>query len=126
MSKKIFLLIDDDPIISLVHQEVILNTYSNAEVIRANTGDEALKKLKNSPSPHYIFLDINMPVMNGFAFLDKLLVNKPEFMRFTKVILVTSSVNPLDIDRSKQYECVIDFVSKPLTRSYMTQLLSKA
>lgn len=84
---------------------------------------DGLKKiyLKEEELPDVIFLDLNMPIMDGWEFLD-------EFTRLPapkKVIIyiVTSSINPADFERSRQYEMVSNFIVKPVTVERLKEIL---
>ncbi len=102
--------------------QYILNIYLQ----RANISDkvtfkynalEALNYLKQIGAeefPELIFLDLNMPVMNGFEFLAAFGKLPAEQTKRTKVVVLSSSEDPLDAERSEQNEHVIKFVSKPV------------
>jgi CheY-like chemotaxis protein len=125
MNRNTYLLIDDDPIISLVHRDTILSVDPDAVIIEKSTGRVALSFFESIESfPDYILLDINMPEMNGFEFLNQLYKIAPKSCKNVKVYLLTSSVNPRDLDQMKEYDCILDCVSKPLTTRYLTQVLS--
>jgi CheY-like chemotaxis protein len=78
----------------------------------------------NNP-PDFIFLDINMPMMNGFQFLDNLSDQLIEFLHSSKVVMLSSSVDPRDIEKAKHYPIVKDFISKPLSIDYISNILNK-
>nr|WP_315167312.1 response regulator [uncultured Flavobacterium sp.] len=130
----IILCVDDDPITLMLCKKVISKLSFAQEIITAQNGEEALayfNTLKHnktdslSKSPQLIFLDLNMPVMGGWEFLD--LFNSDEFSEFksTKVIILSSTIDPQDLEKAKTYPVVIDFLSKPISHSMLEYLTNK-
>ena len=129
------LCIDDDPITLMLCKKVITKASFSNEIITSQNGEEALNyfdtlKHTNTESkfkkhPQLIFLDLNMPVMGGWEFLDHF--NREAFSEFknTKVIVLSSTIDPEDLERSKTYPMVIDFLSKPITLTMLEYLKSK-
>ncbi len=128
------LCVDDDPITLMLCKKVILKAHLSNEIDSAINGEDALNYFdsliaENSPGsenyPQLIFLDLNMPVMNGWEFLDIFSKNQyaQHFSR-TKVIVLSSTIDPNDIDKSKEYPMVIEFLSKPITTEII-ELLKK-
>jgi CheY-like chemotaxis protein len=127
--------IDDDPITLMLLKKVINKALFSKEIITAQNGEEALdffKSLKDTSTsdittkqPQLIFLDLNMPVMGGWEFLDHF--NTSEYQNFnnTKVIVLSSTIDPEDINKSKTYPIVIDFLPKPITTSMLDYLKTK-
>lgn len=118
--EKRIVLIDDDPITNLVntrlftkHLPARIDVYSNPLVALANLKELALAG--RGDFPHYIFLDINMPEMEGWDFLDAFQDFPETVQKSCRIIILTSSVDFCDIERSKRYTSVWDFISKPLT-----------
>jgi len=66
-----------------------------------------------------------MPVMNGWEFLDSF--NTEEYSEFhqTKIVILSSTIDPADLERSKKYPMVIDFLSKPITKEMLEYLKDK-
>ncbi|MEO8712917.1 MAG: response regulator, partial [Parafilimonas sp.] len=73
-----------------------------------------------------ILLDVNMPVMNGWEFLELYQSLKPSFSKEIQLFLVTSSMNDQDREYSKRYNCVQDYIVKPLARDKISEILSHA
>jgi CheY-like chemotaxis protein len=116
--KQIFL-IDDDNVtnflnthyISLHDKAIIVTAYTNAH--------NALKMMREGTIPDVIFLDINMPEMDGWEFLNEF----QKTVSTAKVYMLSSSIDPADINRSKEYSCVSDFLSKPLTNFDLKKII---
>jgi CheY-like chemotaxis protein len=125
------LFIDDDLITLMLCKMVISKASFSNEIATAKNGEEALKyfdTLKTAHSvnkPQLIFLDLNMPVMNGWEFLDSF--NTEEYSEFhqTKIVILSSTIDPADLERSKKYPMVIDFLSKPITKEMLEYLKDK-
>jgi CheY-like chemotaxis protein len=126
-----FLLIDDDDIISVIHPATIQRAISDSDIEITPSGNEAIAlideliELQEAP-PNYIFLDINMPEISGFEFLDRLTETELDFLKDSKIIMLSSSVNQKDIERAKTYPMIRDFISKPLTVEYVRALVGLA
>ncbi|MET7029775.1 response regulator [Sediminicola luteus] len=114
MTNKI-VLVDDDPIIQYVHLR-ILKKYSSQLITQFDNGSDALEYFKGNGkegTPYLVLLDINMPIMDGWEFLDA--VYEQGLESNMKVIVLTSSVDILDMEKAKKYDNIISFEQKPLT-----------
>lgn len=119
-SMKIFL-VDDEEITNYINKEVIRIYDSSMETREFLKGQEALEILE-SDQPDYIFLDLMMPEMNGFQFLEELKnrnINAP-------VVVLSSSTSPDDKERASNYKNVVTFFSKPLNAQYLKSLFAGA
>ncbi len=112
------LLIDDDPATNYYHN-VIINDAQLVEKTRFfQSGEEALSFFKTianqeeSPFPELVFLDINMPVMDGWEFLDAL--NALGLPWIPAIVILSTTINPIDRARAESHPLVIDFLTKPL------------
>jgi CheY-like chemotaxis protein len=95
MKHKTVLLIDDDEDDQHIFKDAIKEVYSGIECVMADNGRDAFLQLeKSSTLPSMIFLDLNMPVMNGFEFLDRIRNN--DRFKNIPVVIYTTSDNPLD------------------------------
>lgn len=126
------LCIDDDQITLVLCDMVIKKMGFAKEVITAKNGREGLaffsahfSKTNKSKeeAPQLIFLDLNMPVMNGWDFLEDYLMKYSDRLPATKVVIISSTVNPEDFSRANRYEIVIDFINKPLTTDGLEELM---
>lgn len=118
--------IDDDPI--YVYGIKRLNSiahFCNSLMVFPN-GKEAFEKLKiilenGEDLPDIILLDINMPIWDGWQFLDEFI--KIEIEKTINVYIVSSSINPSDVEKANTYEQVSNFIVKPITLEKLTQVL---
>lgn len=93
MKNKIILLVDDDPDDQLIFADALSEIGENVECATANNGQEALRYLERMPEPILIFLDLNMPVMNGFEFLTR--IKEGEHSQIP-IVIYTTSDHPRD------------------------------
>jgi CheY-like chemotaxis protein len=121
------LLIEDDPITLLVCERIIKLTDFADEVVSTKNGQEGLDyindRVNNSiPLPEIIFLDINMPVINGWEFLDSFgeMINK--LPSVPHIYILSSTVDPEDERKGISYPYVKQFVSKPLTKEFLLSI----
>jgi CheY-like chemotaxis protein len=132
----LILCVDDDPITLMLCKKVISKTTFSNEIVTARNGEEALHyfdTIKNNgshdssiKSPQLIFLDLNMPIMGGWEFLNAF--SHADYCAFntnTKVVILSSTIDPEDLAKAKTYHMVIDFLSKPITVSMLDYLSSK-
>ncbi len=129
MKKKLncILLVDDDPDDNYFHQIIInkMNMVNHIDIAR--NGIEAIAYLKKEDRipPDLIFLDLNMPKMNGWEFLE-------EYKNLSKaqkckvlIVILTTSANPDHIKRAKEIQDVTGFSTKPLSKDYLTEILEQ-
>jgi CheY-like chemotaxis protein len=120
MAMKHVLLIDDSEIDLYIAQHIIAKNKMPQKISVKSSAIEALEFLailkKNGEEfPDYIFLDIRMPEMNGFGFLEEFNKISKVFIGHCSVIMLTSSGHERDREHSFQYPCVKKFITKPLT-----------
>ena len=130
-SYKSVMLIDDNEIDNLINQKM-LESVDFCENIFIHTGARsALEYLKNvskikdnvsSFLPDIIFLDIDMPIMDGFQFVDEFEKLEENVKEHSKIVLLTSSLDPKDISKSKKNKYILKYVNKPLTQENLNGL----
>ncbi|MFY7741768.1 MAG: response regulator [Flavobacterium sp.] len=131
MLKKV-LCVDDDPITLMLCKKVIIKAAFSEEIIFANNGKDAIDLIDNFSSqknneklemPQLIFLDLNMPIMNGWDFLKQFQENYAKDFSDTRVIILSSTIDPSDHNKAKQYENIVShFLSKPITVEMLEEL----
>ncbi|UWY28209.1 response regulator [Flavobacterium sp. TR2] len=127
------LCIDDDPITLMLCKKVISKSSFSHEVITAQNGEEALHHFnilkytndKAKKRPELIFLDLNMPIMGGWEFLDHFTSSDYREFNTVPVIVLSSTIDPEDLAKAKKYPIIIDFLSKPITQPMLEYLKKK-
>jgi CheY-like chemotaxis protein len=126
--KSIFL-IDDDPIFVYLTRRIIASTNCPCEINEFTDGELALDYLskmreKAELLPDVIFLDLSMPVMDGWEFLKEYDLLKPNIKKEISLYIVSSSISPQEVERSKSYTVVADFLIKPVERGKIVEIMT--
>jgi len=124
------LLIDDSEIDTFVTRRLIECTGFSSDVLVRHSAIEALEYLKsplNSETlPEIIFLDINMPFMNGFEFIQAFDDLPESTKRHCEVIVLSSSYHTDDIEKMTSHPQVKKFITKPLSKEALNQIQEKS
>ncbi len=120
------LVIDDDEINIFIIRKIVEKTGAAIEMVSKNNGQQAIDYLNKSIAegkelPSLVLIDINMPVMNGWEFLEayqELNIDKP-----VNMYILSSSVYENDIEKTKTYPLVKGFISKPLSMERLNELI---
>ncbi|MGL2966766.1 response regulator [Flavobacterium sp. XGLA_31] len=133
MLDKIFC-VDDDAITLMLCKKVIERVEFAKEIITAQNGEEAIayfsslaeQQPADNSYPRLTLLDLNMPIMNGWEFLEAYQKNGyPDIFKEAKFIVLSSTIDPQDVDMAKKYAVVLDFMSKPITKEMLEELKEK-
>ncbi len=113
------MVIDDSKTEQFLNEVIIEKFNPDIEFVQAYDGREGLDKITEmSVLPDLILLDINMPGMNGFEFVEKF----SELEYSTKIIMLSSSEQTKDRDKALSYSCVEDYILKPLSEEKIRKI----
>ena len=123
-----FVLIDDDTTMNLVHSTTIKHHHPGSEVLEFKSSQRGLDYFKqlianDEGFPEFLFLDINMPEINGFDFLQAFNKFPPEKTKGIKIFMITSSLDLRDREKAFSFDAVYGFVCKPITIKTLKEIL---
>jgi len=116
-------IVDDDEIILFLHSKIIQGIGLDLSPKTFNSALKALEFFENlsiDDEPILLFLDINMPVMDGWGLLD--IIHQEDFDNKIEIVMVTSSVHQADKDKATFYSKIIHFVEKPFSKANLLAL----
>ena len=125
--KKKVMIIDDNEIDIFINQKVLEFNNFASEIINIQAAQNAIDKLKAAKTediPNLIFLDLNMPIMDGFMFLYEFSQMPEEVRSKVKIVVLTSSDNSNDKEKVAANADVLTYISKPLTDQKLEEIAS--
>ena len=132
MSVKPFILslVDDDQIYQYGFKRTVELSKFAKKVLIFSDGEEAINFLMDNIGnarelPDAIFLDINMPIMNGFEFMDEYVKLKPRVGKSIVIYMVSSSIDPADIERAKSISDLSDYIIKPVAKDRLKDIIEE-
>jgi len=126
---KRFLLVDDDPLNNKLSKMALKQTFGEVHIKEFLEPELALEFIQiEFEHNHYkekttLFLDLNMPSLTGWEFLDKFMMFTDRIKNQIDIYILSSSIDPTDIDRAKLNLLVLDFIEKPLHGRIISSLL---
>ena len=125
------MLIDDSEMDNFINQKIIEANLFADKIYTNTNGLSALEFLNNiyvkketlqEMLPEVIFVDLNMPIINGFQFIEKFYEMPKEFVETSKIVILTSSLNAEDREIAKRLRPNIVFLNKPLTKESLSSI----
>ena len=119
------MLIDDNRADNYYHERVIRNNDSADIIIAKESAEDGLAYLKTGEGtqPDIIFLDINMPGMNGWEFLEEYHLLDKQLQSKVTIVMLTTSANPDDKAKAGTFDSLLDFLVKPLSAEQLDRIL---
>ena len=120
------MLIDDDADDNYYHQIILKKMDITDHIEVAESGPEALDYLKKENQiPDIIFLDINMPGMSGWDFLDEYKKLNAREKKTVIIVMLTTSISPADKEKAEKISEITSFKSKPMTKEMLNDILER-
>lgn len=120
MTEKTIWVVDDDPIYQIIMKKIILKSGVFSSVQSFSNGKEAIDALKNNilkqeKHPNIILLDIEMPVLDGWGFMDEIATLKPQIKTEIQIYISSSSIAIQDKERAKYNPDIFGYMCKPIS-----------
>ena len=121
-------IVDDDSIYRFTMVKALESTKLPMEIMAFSDGEEAINFMldnleQDSVFPDVIFLDIDMPVMDGFQFMEEYIKIKPRVGKKITIYMVSSSLDPVDIERAKKISAISDYIVKPISLNRLKTII---
>lgn len=127
-NEHIFIVIDDDPVNNFLSKVIIGKVLPDAIIYEFTKPIEALNFIESGADVHdfiTLFLDINMPIVDGWGFLERFKLLDADLIEKIDIYMLSSSLDERDKIRAKSYKSVQDYIQKPLTMEGVELIASK-
>ncbi len=126
-NKPLIAIVDDDKIFHMMAVRLMQLTNVSDRFLTFINGREAIEYLQENKNfeakiPDILFLDINMPIVDGWAFLEKYNHLHQELSKKVKIHMVSSSIDPRDTDRAKENAHILSYISKPVSKEHLVEI----
>jgi len=125
---KRFLLVDDDPLSNYITKIILKKSIDGVHINEFTIPEDGLEFIKSEPSQNppdgktILFLDINMPTMSGWEYLEEFELFDASIKEKYNIYILSSSLDPSDINRAKANPLVIDYIEKPLNKETLLKI----
>lgn len=125
-----YLLIDDEEVFNFIHSQIINMADPDATITEIRSSNDAISHLRANAAdagalPDVIFLDINMPEINGFELLEELTPLEPTLAKKPHIYMVTSSLFESDRKRAESFSLLTGFKEKPITVADIREIMDR-
>ncbi|NIJ55659.1 response regulator [Dyadobacter arcticus] len=122
--------VDDDPVFTFLLKKIIEKTQVTLETVFFENGQEAIDYLlecnfQQQKLPELILLDINMPILDGWQFIDEYAKIHPSLSKGISIFMVSSSTENEDYERAMSTGFITDYVHKPIYATELQQIVNK-
>ncbi len=130
LSNPVIALVDDDKIFQLIASRSIKATQFSGKILQFNNGSEAIQYLEEHADdqnalPDLLFLDINMPLVDGWMFMEDYISLKSRINKMIRIYMISSSIDPKDVERAKAIREIKEYVTKPVSQQKFAELISE-
>lgn len=130
MKNKFLCIVDDDDVFQFLTIKAIKKIDDDLKVVAFSDGEKACTYLKENTDnpqrlPDVILLDINMPYMDGWSFIEEYIRLKPKLEKTIYIYMISSSVDPVDIERAERISEISDYIIKPVTTDALAQIIEQ-
>ena len=113
-------LVDDDPIQNMLTSRLIEQAAPDRKYMVFQNGEEVVQALEKGINPEVIILDINMPIMDGWEFLEAY----QSYSKKARVFMLTSSANEEDKKRAEEFDCISGYYTKPIDGRAIAEIVN--
>lgn len=128
-SEPLIALVDDDRIFQLIAEKSIKATRLTNRIIQFSNGSDAINYLQEhandeSRLPDLLFLDISMPIADGWMFMEDYINLKPQMRKNIRIYMVSSSIDPRDIERARSMKYIEEYIIKPIGQDKFARIIA--
>jgi CheY-like chemotaxis protein len=121
-------IVDDDLIYRFTMIKALESIKSPMDIMVFSDGEKAINFMldnldQESEFPDVIFLDVDMPVMDGFQFMEEFIKIKPRVGKSIIIYMVSSSIDPVDIERANNISAISDYIVKPIGLTRLKEIM---